>query len=353
MEGSKLIINRDIITEAAAMAFADPNLQIPDRYDRSGEVPAGAVVADDDESYELPVVDMTRLLDPEHREAEVAWLGSACRSWGFFQLINHGVDEAVIQKMKDNTVHFFELPLEDKNAVAVCPDGGIEGFGHHFRTSADKLDWAENLIVETQPIERRKLEFWPSNPPTFRDSIDKYAMEMWNLAMQLLGFMASDLGVEQETLLAAFRGKRQSMTLHHYPPCHHPEKVIGVAPHSDGFGLTLLLQVNDTPGLQISKDGRWHPVRPQTGAFVINVGEILEVLTNGHYKSVFHRVVVDTERGRDTIVVFQDACIDGVVKPLLELGEARYHAIDRLEYSKGHATEIFSRGERFVDTLKK
>jgi isopenicillin N synthase-like dioxygenase len=86
----------------------------------------------------------------------------------FLQLINHGVDEAVIQKMKDNTVHFFELPLEDKNAVAVCPDGGIEGFGHHFRTSADKLDWAENLIVETQPIERRKLEFWPSNPPTFR-----------------------------------------------------------------------------------------------------------------------------------------------------------------------------------------
>jgi isopenicillin N synthase-like dioxygenase len=129
--------------------------------------------------------------------------------------------------------------------------------------------------------------------------------------------------------------------------------VIGIAPHSDGFGLTLLLQVNDTPGLQISKDGRWHPVRPQTSAFVINVGEILEVLTNGHYKSVFHRVVVDTERGRDTIVVFQDACINGVVKPLLELGEARYHAIDRLEYSKGHATEIFSRGERFVDILKK
>ena len=178
-------------------------------------------------------------------------------------------------------------------------------------------------------------------------------MEMWNLATRLLGFMASDLGVEQETLLAAFRGKRQSMTLHHYPPCNHPEKVIGIAPHSDGFGLTLLLQVNDTPGLQISKDGRWHPVRPQTGAFVSNVGEILEVLTNGHYKSVFHRVVVDTERGRDTIVVFHDACIDGVVKPLLELGEARYHAIDRLEYSKGHATEIFSRGERFVDTLKK
>lgn len=88
MEGFK-IINRDIITEATAMAFADPHLQIPDSYVRAGEVPAGEVVGGaDDESLELPVVDMARLLDPEHREEEIAWLGSACRSWGFFQVIS-------------------------------------------------------------------------------------------------------------------------------------------------------------------------------------------------------------------------------------------------------------------------
>uniref|UniRef100_A0A0E0M089 Fe2OG dioxygenase domain-containing protein n=1 Tax=Oryza punctata TaxID=4537 RepID=A0A0E0M089_ORYPU len=354
MEGVK-VVNRDIITEDAAMAFADHHLQIPDRYVRSGEVPATGVVivGGDYDSSELPVVDMARLLDPEHREEEIAWLGSACRSWGFFQLINHGVDEAVIQKMKDSTVNFFELPLEDKNAVAVRPGGTDEGFGHHFRSSAGKLDWAENLIVETQPFQQRNLEFWPSNPPTFRDSIDKYAMEMSNLTMRLLRLMASDLGVEHETLLAAFRGKRQITALHHYPPCHHPEKVIGITPHSDGFGLTLLLQVNDTPGLQVSKDGRWHPVRPLPGALIINVGETLEVLTNGHYKSVFHRVVVDTKRSRVTIVVFQDACIDGVVKPLPELGEPRYHAIGKSEYFKDHITEVVGQGERFIDTLKK
>uniref|UniRef100_A0A0D3H5T1 Fe2OG dioxygenase domain-containing protein n=1 Tax=Oryza barthii TaxID=65489 RepID=A0A0D3H5T1_9ORYZ len=352
MEGINDDSNRDIITEAAAMAFADPHLQIPDRYIRAAGG-GGVVVVGDGESLELPVVDMARLLDPEHREAEVALLGSACRSWGFFQLINHGVDEAVIQKMKDNTVQFFELPLEDKNTVAVRP-GGIEGFGHHFRSSAGKLDWAENLIVETQPFQQRNLEFWPSKPPTFRDSIDKYAMEMWNLTTRLLRFMASDLGVEQETLLAAFHGKRQTFGLHRYPPCRHPEKVIGISPHSDGFGLTLLLQVNDTLGLQVSKDGRWHPVRPLPGAFIVNVGEILEVLTNGRYKSVFHRVAVDAERGRVTVVVFQDACINGLVKPLPELGETpRYRAIGKSEYFKGHTAEVLGQGERFIDTLKK
>uniref|UniRef100_A0A0E0QQ87 Fe2OG dioxygenase domain-containing protein n=1 Tax=Oryza rufipogon TaxID=4529 RepID=A0A0E0QQ87_ORYRU len=326
MEGINDDSNRDIITEAAAMAFADPHLQIPDRYIRAVGG-GGVVVVGDGESLELPVVDMARLLDPEHREAEVALLGSACRSWGFFQITRFN---------SSSNSSSYPLPLEDKNTVAVRP-GGIEGFGHHFRSSAGKLDWAENLMVETQPFQQRNLEFWPSKPPTFRDSIDKYAMEMWNLTTRLLRFMASDLGVEQETLLAAFRGKRQTFGLHRYPPCRHPEKVIGISPHSDGFGLTLLLQVNDTLGLQVSKDGRWHPV-----------------LTNGRYKSVFHRVAVDAERGRVTVVVFQDACINGLVKPLPELGETpRYRAIGKSEYFKGHTAEVLGQGERFIDTLKK
>uniref|UniRef100_J3MWS8 Fe2OG dioxygenase domain-containing protein n=1 Tax=Oryza brachyantha TaxID=4533 RepID=J3MWS8_ORYBR len=356
MGGAK-VLNRELITEAAAIAFADPH-HIPERYARADDAPAGgaaaAAVVGDDESYVRPGGDMARLLDPEHRAVEIACLGSACRSWGFFQLINHGADDAVIQQMKDDTVQFFELPVEEKKAVAVRPGGGIEGFGHHFnRSSTDKLDWAESLIVETQPIQRRNLQFWPSNPPTFRDSIDKYAMEMRNLATRLLGFMACDLGVEQGTLLAAFAGKRQSMVLHRYPPCRRPEEVVGIAPHSDGFGLTLLLQVDDTPGLQVMLgDGRWLPVRPLPGALVVNVGEILEVLTNGAYRSAFHRVVVDAERGRTTVVVFQDASVGGVVGPLPELGEPRYRAIGRSQYGKGHATEILGSGERFIDTLR-
>uniref|UniRef100_A0A0E0ER89 Fe2OG dioxygenase domain-containing protein n=1 Tax=Oryza meridionalis TaxID=40149 RepID=A0A0E0ER89_9ORYZ len=339
MEGINDDSNRDIITEAAAMAFADPHLQIPDRYIRAAAAGVG-----DGESLELAGGghgEAARPRAPGGR-GRFAWL--CVSELGLLP---------VIQKMKDNTVQFFELPLEDKNTVAVRP-GGIEGFGHHFRSSAGKLDWAENLIVQTQPFQQRNLEFWPSKPPTFRDSIDKYAMEMWNLTTRLLRFMASDLGVEQETLLAAFRGKRQTFGLHRYPPCRHPEKVIGISLHSDGFGLTLLLQVNDTLGLQVSKDGRWHPVRPLPGAFIVNVGEILEVLTNGRYKSVFHRVAVDAERGRVTVVVFQDACINGLVKPLPELGETpRYRAIGKSEYFKGHTAEVLGQGERFIDTLKK
>ena len=82
-------------------------------------------------------------------------------------------------------------------------------------------------------------------------------MEMVNLASRLMVFMASDLGVEQETLLETFRGERQSVAFHYYPPCRHPDKVLGITPHTDGLGLALLLHVNDTPGLQVKKEGRW------------------------------------------------------------------------------------------------
>jgi isopenicillin N synthase-like dioxygenase len=314
--------------------------------------------------------------------------------------------------MKESAVEFFGLPLESKNAVAFQGDGDkFQGFGHHFSggPSAGKLDWAECVLLVTQPAQGRKTELWPATPPSFRsvcvtacvhvhyyyiyicivssfrpvssfnnclalpndllhapwipnrDALDKYSTEMTGLARRLLGFMATDLGVSPEALLGAFFSgdaeKGQSMGMHYYPPCCHPEKVLGIPPHTDGLALTVLLHADDTPGLQIRRGNRWFPVRQLPGAFVVNVGDILEVLTNGAYASVEHRVVPDSERGRTTVVVFQDASVDGMVRPLPELlGEdearARYNSIEKLEYTKGNFRAM-GEGTRFLDSLKK
>ncbi|KAF6985547.1 hypothetical protein CFC21_003399 [Triticum aestivum] len=323
---------------------------LPDRYARPDEVGDGVVVGDD-ENYEVPLVDMARLLDPDSSEAETAKLGSACRDWGFFQLTNHGVEESVAQDMKDSTTQFFRLPLDKKKAVATKA-GGVEGFGHHFLgASRGKLDWAESLVLKTQLMEERSMEFWPADPAAFRSSLDKYSLEMSKLTSRLLAFMASDLGVEPEALAGAFRGKKQTVALHHYPPCQHPDKVLGITPHHDGLGLTLLLHVDDTPGLQVRRDGRWFPLDSLPGALVINVGDMLQILTNGRYKSPEHRVLADAERGRATAVVFQEACVGGMVRPLPGLGDARYRAIEYAEYFEGNYTAL-AEGTRFVDSLQ-
>ncbi|PAN49208.1 hypothetical protein PAHAL_9G433700 [Panicum hallii] len=356
------LVGRDKITDATAALFAD-SVKIPERFIRTNEVQAaGAVVAGEDEASELPVVDMARLLDPELSAQETAKLGSACREWGFFQLVNHGVEEAAMQQIKDSVAQFFSLPLEAKNTVAVRGDG-FEGFGHHFSgvASSDKLDWAECLLLFTRPVQARNMEFfWPTNPPTFRRALDRYSVEIENLARRLLSSMAADLGVSQEALLGAFfgagDGKGQSVSMHHYPPCRHRGTVVGIPPHTDTLGLTLLLQVDDTPGLQVKRGGRWFPVRPLPGALVVNVGDILDVLTNGAYASVEHRVVPDAEGRRVTVAMFHEACVEGRVAPLPELlrgGEtrARYRSIGKLEYTKG-SIEAVAQGRRFLDSLK-
>ncbi|PUZ46910.1 hypothetical protein GQ55_7G121100 [Panicum hallii var. hallii] len=346
---SNKIVHRDEITDDT---FTNDSGQIPEKYIRTDEVCAGAIVGED-EAYELPAVDMARLLDPESSASETAKLGSACRDWGFFQLTNHGVDEAAIQRMKDSTVQFFGLPLDGKNTVAVRGDG-FEGYGHHY-SRLSKLDWAESVILITQPVQDRNMELWPTSPPMFRHALEEYSAEVTKLMRQLLGSMAADLGVGREALLGAFTGKRQSMAIHHYPPCRHPDKVIGNTAHTDGLALTVLLPVDDTPGLQVLRGGRWFPVRPRPGALVVNVGDILHILTNGTYRSVEHRVVVSAGRGRTTAVVFQDASVGGLVAPLPELlrggGEARYRSIPRFEYLKVRFSALAKR-TGFLESLK-
>lgn len=90
--------------------------------------------------------------------------------------------------------------------------------------------------------------------------------------------MEKALKVEPNEMLELFDDITQSMRMTCYPPCPQPENVIGLNPHSDAAALTILLQANDVEGLQIRKDGQWVSVKPLTNAFVINVGDIFEVI---------------------------------------------------------------------------
>lgn len=122
-----------------------------------------------------------------------------------------------------------------------------------------------------------------------RYAVEKYSLEMTKLKSLLVASMAIDLGIKPETLLETIQGKIQNIVFHHYPPCrHNADKVIGIPPHTDGLLLTIVLEVDASPGLQVSKDGRWFPVRPLAGSLTVFVGDILEVLTNGRYRSVEH-----------------------------------------------------------------
>ena len=95
--------------------------------------------------------------------------------------------------------------------------------------------------------------------------------------MTLLGFMGKALNLDKRDMEELFDDGMQSIRMTYYPPCPQPERVMGLTPHSDASGITILLQVNGVDGLQVKKDGVWIPVNFLPDAFVVNLGDILEV----------------------------------------------------------------------------
>lgn len=100
---------------------------------------------------------------------------------------------------------------------------------------------------------------------------------MKKLSMTIVEYVGKALKMDEKEMNIEFEDGIQSMRINYYPPCPQPEKVIGLTPHSDASGLTILLQLNDVQGLQVRKDGMWVPVKPLPNAFIVNIGDILEV----------------------------------------------------------------------------
>ncbi|KAG0460686.1 hypothetical protein HPP92_020983 [Vanilla planifolia] len=296
--------------------------EIPERYVRPERKEEDAVDVnghDVSEIYSIPIIDFSRLANPVSSKEETAKLHSACEDWGFFQLVNHGVPEEIINRMKQNTEEFFKLPLEEKEAFAQLP-GQIEGYGQAFVQSEEqKLDWGDILFLGTLPPSVRQMRFWPTNPTSFRETIHEYAIELKKVSDLLLQKMSQNLGLEPEKLYDLFNDGIQAIRFNYYPPCPSPEKVLGLSPHSDAVGLTLLLQVNEQQGLQIRRKGGWLPVKALPQAFIVNIGDIVEILTNGRYKSIEHRAVVSNEKERLSVAGFLSLRIGRMVEPIPEL----------------------------------
>ncbi|CAN6325176.1 unnamed protein product [Urochloa humidicola] len=313
--GSLPVANVQELAEACNDGVDDQ--QVPERY-LSKDPSAEEVVASDDGTCAIPVIDLNKLFDAQSSSEECAKLASACHHWGFFQLINHGVPDEVIGNLMSDVVGFFKQPLEAKKEWAQQADS-LEGYGQAFVVSDDqKLDWADMLYLQVQPSESRDMRFWPTRPPSFRHSVDTYSSEAAKLAYRLLELMAKGVGAEPASLRGAFEGQAQGMRVNYYPPCRQAaDRVLGLSPHTDPNGLTLLLQMShDVHGLQVKRDGRWFAVEALDGAFVVNVGDALEILSNGVFRSVEHRAVIHPTKERISVALFHYPYQDRMLGPL-------------------------------------
>lgn len=317
---------------------------VPERYiTRDEEKPTPASMSD--HQLDIPIIDMSKLLSEGlQREQEIKKIAQACEEWGFFQVVNHGIKNSLIDGVKRVGKEFFHLPLEEKQKYAV-KRGDLQGYGQTFMVSGQqKRDWGDLLGLIMSPSDYRDFNVWPVQPNDFREIVDAYNTEIKGLAGKLLGLIAETLQLKPDFFESKFGKAYQKMRMNYYPQCPRPDRVFGLSPHADMTGITLLLQDDEVVGLNVRKDDQWVAVQPIPYALVINVGNLIEVMTNGRYKSIEHRAMTDRCRARLSIGVFYAPEFEAEIGPAPELVDETHPCMFRNFIHEDYMKHYFSRG---------
>lgn len=267
----------------------------------------------------IPIIDFSMLTSgsPEQRYKTIQAIGNACLKWGFFEVINHGVPNTLRDEMMRASESFFDLSDEQKREYAGKKLFDPIRWGTSFNVNVDKtLFWRDYLKIHVHPQFNA-----PQNPLGFSETIQEYCKRVRELANELLKGIMESLGLEESYIQKAMdleTDSHQLLVVNLYPPCPQPEVVMGLPPHSDHGLLTILMQ-NDHVGLHVRHDGKWIPINPPPGSFVVNIGDHMEILSNGKYKSVLHRAVVNGKATRISVATAHGPPLDTVVGPAQDL----------------------------------
>jgi isopenicillin N synthase-like dioxygenase len=293
-------------------------------------------MTDEKQKNTIPVID----LSSANHAALIEQIGAACREFGFFGAVNHGIAPEVIAQAFRAAKIFFDLPQEDKLSLHINKSPTHRGFDPIGWQSLDlskegdasAADLKESFYVGTEPqanaspsVPNHGPNQWPPAGwvPEFENQINSYRVEAKKLSYRLISLIAQSLGMQGDALYAYAHYPTCTTRLLYYPPqpASNTEQ-IGSGAHTDWGAVTVLAQ-DDAGGLEVRlADGSWVDVTPQEGMLVINTGDLMQRWTNDLYRSSWHRVInKHAGRARYSIAYFFDldhfaeiktlsACID-------------------------------------------
>ncbi|KAF8404122.1 hypothetical protein HHK36_009002 [Tetracentron sinense] len=267
---------------------------------------------------EMPIID----LSDQDQDNLVRLITKASEESGIFQVVNHGIPVDVINKLQKVGREFFELPQEEKEACATPPGAGhSEGYGTKLQKEIEgKKAWVDHLFNKIWPPSSINYNFWPKNPPSYRETNEEYAKCLRGVVDKLLMTLSLGLGLEGNVLKEAVGGDgvEYLLKINYYPPCPRPDLALGVVAHTDMSAITVLVP-NEVPGLQVFRDEHWFDAKYTPNALIIHIGDQIEILSNGKYKSVLHRTTVNKEKVRMSWPVFCSPPGDRIIGPLPQL----------------------------------
>lgn len=306
---------------------------------------------------EVPVLDLSPLVDGGAVGALASELHRACTTTGFFYVANHGVAPTVIDAVFDATRRYFALPIEErlKDRMDERFRRGFMPFGINQHPGYDP-DLKESYEIgldlpldDPDVLAGRPLHGpnrWPADKIWLRAAAEPYFEATVALGKRLLRLFAIALGEEDAFFLRWCKKPMAQSRLFHYPPQRAPEneREWGVAPHTDYGMITLLLQ-DPIGGLELRKrDGEWVGAPYIEGTYIVNLGDLFKVWTDDVYVSNLHRVVNRTGRERYSIPMFFNLDYDAPVRPLASCvsaaNPARYAPIASGDYLVGRFRDV-------------
>ncbi|XP_065875443.1 1-aminocyclopropane-1-carboxylate oxidase [Euphorbia lathyris] len=285
---------------------------------------------------EFPVINMEKL-NGDERAATMAKIKDACENWGFFELVNHGIETELLDRVERMTKGHYQKCMEQRFKEMVASKGLDE---------IKDMDWESTFHIRHLP--QSNICEIPDLAHEYRKLMKEFAGKLEKLAEELLDLLCENLGLEKGYLKKAFNGSKGptfGTKVSNYPPCPKPELIKGLRAHTDAGGIILLFQDDKVSGLQLLKDGQWIDVPPMRHSIVINLGDQLEVITNGKYKSVEHRVVAQTDGTRMSIASFYNPGSDAVIYPAPVL-------VDKQKQNQVYPKFVFEDYMKLYTTLK-
>ena len=303
---------------------------IPKEYVRTQEEQTSITNIFDEEKKvegpQIPTIDLKDITSEDKlvRDKCREQLKKAATEWGVMHLVNHGVPDELTERVKKAGEAFFNLPIEEKERYANDQESGkIQGYGSKLANNASgQLEWEDYFFHLAYPENKRDLSIWPKTPSDYTEATAEYARLLRGLATEILSALSLGLGLEEGRLEQEVGGKEElllQMKINYYPKCPQPELALGVEAHTDISALTFILH-NMVPGLQLFYEGKWVTAKCVPNSIIMHIGDTVEILSNGKYKSILHRGLVNKEKVRISWAVFCEPPKEKIIlKPLPEV----------------------------------
>ncbi|KAJ3690560.1 hypothetical protein LUZ61_019724 [Rhynchospora tenuis] len=304
------------------------------------------------EPMQMPVIDFGKLHQTsKSRSLVIREIATACRDVGCFQVINHGIRKSVMKGALEAASEFFESSPKSK-AKFISSDITRPV---RYDCSNDGLSKSRSLLKHyAHPLDEW-IHFWPQEPPSYREKMGKYAVEIRRVALDILDAIFQSLGLHQAYIREKLEQGMQFLAVNSYPQSTKPGVTVGLAPHSDYGFITLILP--SCPGLEVMEHHTksWKTVLQPSDALHVHVGDHLEVLSNGIFRTLVHRAVLNGETSRVSVASIHGFPMDEKVKSAGELLDEEHPRLYRESSFKDFLDFLLSRrnnNESYIESLR-